>query len=158
MLLLRFIHDWLIASCCLLRRSCESLYIQILPRVNIMQKPELEEFWFYNYLSLTDVDCINLPANLNIKVFGWDWWLAVNMKGSIYLEANQKLGARKMENWEMEGRLNDNLTKTEGSVEKLKNNYSLQHFPCYLFFTTVENLMRWRRVGRRISKEKQETP
>lgn len=108
-----------------------------------MQKPELEEFWFYNYLCLTDVDYINLSANLNIKVFGWDWWLAVNMKGSIYLEANQNLGARKMENWETERRLNGNLTKTEGSVEKLKKNiYSLQHFPCYLFFTTVENLMR----------------
>lgn len=85
-----------------------------------MQKPELEEFWFYNYLCLTDVDYINLSANLNIKVFGWDWWLAVNMKGSIYLEANQNLGARKMENWETERRLNGNLTKTEGSVEKLK--------------------------------------
>lgn len=56
------------------------------------------------------------------------------MKGSIYLEANQKLGARKMENWETEGRLNDNLTKTEGSVEKLK-----KHTPYNIFLVTFSS-------------------
>lgn len=158
MLLLRFVHDWIIASCCLPRRSCESLYRHpdsSTSEHNAKTSRRVLVLWLFifNWCRLHQFTC-----KFKYKGFWMGLMAGRNMKGSIYLEANQNLGARKMENWETEGRLNDNLTKTEGSVEKLKRNYSLQHFLCYLFFTTVENFMRWRKVGRRISKEKQETP
>lgn len=54
-----------------------------------------------------------------------------------------------MENWETEGRLNDNLTKTEGSVEKLKKIYSLQHFPCYIFFHHSRKLYEVKKGGKK---------